>query len=122
MGPDRAVALRRLYHDMFLGPILEEMSTSGSRGGTSKTTTTASTLSQSAKTTKESTSTTTTMVESTNEGASAKCVVNGVSYQDLETVGEGHVDKEVPSSCLFLANTLLMFQTPEAQCTKFNCR
>ena len=85
MGPDRAVALRRLYHDMFLGPILEEMST---LGGTSKTTTSASTLSPSAKTTMKTTSETTTTTESIREWALAKCVVNGVAYQDLETVGD----------------------------------
>ena len=86
MGPDRAIALRRLYHDMFLGPILEEMSTSGSRGGASKTTTTTST--STAKTTKESKSAATTVTESNKEGALTKCVVNGVAYQDLETVGD----------------------------------
>ena len=91
MGPDRAVALRRLYHDMFLGPILDEMSTSGSRGGTSKTTTTASTSSISPKTTMKTTSATTTMPESNREEAMAKCVVDGVAYQDLETVGDRHV-------------------------------
>ena len=90
MGPDRAVALRRLYHDMFPGPILEEMSTSGSRGAASKTTTSAPTLSPSAKTTMKTTSETTTTTESIREWALAKCVVNGVAYQDLETVGERH--------------------------------
>merc|ERR1712117_738361 len=67
------------------------MSTSSaSWGAASKTTTMISTLSPSAKTTMKTTSETTTATESIREWALAKCVVNGVSYQDLETIPGSH--------------------------------